>query len=576
MKRSPLFTPLLVALCGLILFIPFLGKVHLFDWDEINFAECAREMVTSGNYSTVQIDFLPFWEKPPLFIWMQAASMHLFDNQEFAARFPNAICGALTLMIVYVLGRRIYDEKFARLWALAFAGSLLPNFYFHSGIIDPWFNLFIFLGIYHFAIYANDFPSLATQKFFNKRILLSSFFIALAVLTKGPVALLVFGLCFICWRVIKRKPVMSWPHFFLFGFISLSLAAAWFITLALQGKGNLVMEFITYQIRLFSTEDAGHGGSFFYHWIILLFGCFPASIFAIRSLRKKVADTPFEKHMLQFMRVLFWVVLILFSIVKTKIIHYSSLCYFPLTYLAAYTAYKLLNGEFAWKKWMSIVLSVIAVIFIAALSVFPFIDQFKEQLTDSGYINDSFAVGNLNANGNWNGFEWITGVILLAGFIAALYYFSKKNFKRGLPILYGSVIVTTTLAAVLFAPRVEEYSQNAAIEYWKSHNYSEYYREAIGYKSYAQYFYSNVQPGIETNPYYLAFKKENAKRLTNPASTDSENEIHIRREWMLTGTIDRPAYFVSKNTFEDAVKQYYPNLRKTGAKNGFVFWERVK
>jgi hypothetical protein len=45
---------------------------------------------------------------------------------------------------------------------------------------------------------------------------------------------------------------------------------------------------------------------------------------------------------------------------------------------------------------------------------------------------------------------------------------------------------------------------------------------------------------------------------------------------MLTGTIDRPAYFVSKNTFEDAVKQYYPNLRKTGAKNGFVFWERVK
>ncbi|CAN5883307.1 phospholipid carrier-dependent glycosyltransferase [soil metagenome] len=576
MKRSPLFPPLFVALCGLILFVPFLGQVHLFDWDEINFAECAREMVVSKNYTTVQIDFLPFWEKPPLFIWMQAASMHIFDNIEFAARFPNAVCGALTLMVVYLLGRKIYDERFARLWVLAFAGSMLPNFYFHSGIIDPWFNLFIFLGIYQFAIYANEYPSVSTQKLFNRRILLSSFFIALAVLTKGPVALLIFGLCFLCWWALKRKPVISIKHFVLYGFISLSLTGAWFITLAAQGKGNLVLEFLTYQVRLFMTEDAGHGGSFFYHWIVLLLGCFPASIFAIRALRKKAADTPFEKHILKFMRILFWVVLILFSIVKTKIIHYSSLCYFPLTYLAAYTAYKLLNGDFAWKKWMSIVLSVVAIVFVSALAIFPFIDHFKKQLIDSGNIHDDFAIGNLQANGNWNGFEWITALILAVGFIAAIYYFSKNNFQRGLPILYGSVILTTTLAAIFFAPRVEEYSQNAAIEYWKSHNYSEYYREAVGYKSYAQYFYSDVQPGLETNPYYLGFKKGNETRFMNSASSESEREINIRREWMLTGIIDRPAYFVCKNTFEENIKAHYPNLRKTGEKNGFVFWERVR
>ncbi len=576
MKRFSLFSPIMVVLCGLILFVPFLGQVHLFDWDEINFAECAREMLVSKNYSTVQIDFLPFWEKPPLFIWMQAISMHFFNSPEFAARLPNAICGAFTLMTVYILGRRIYDEKFARLWVLAFAGSLLPNFYFHSGIIDPWFNLFIFLGIYHFALYTNDYPSISTQKLFNRRILLSSFFIALAVLTKGPVALLVFGLCFVVWRIMKRKPIMSWQHFILYGFISLSMAGAWFFYLAWQGKGNLVMEFISYQIRLFSTEDAGHGGSFFYHWIVLLLGCFPASIFAIRALRKKTADTPFEKHMLQFMRILFWVVLILFSIVKTKIIHYSSLCYFPITYLAAYTAYKLMTGEFVWKKWMSITLSSIALIFATALTLFPFIDHFKKQLIDSNSFKDNFAIGNLAANGNWNGFEWITGLILLIGFIIALFYFTKNNFNRGIPVLYISILVTTTLAAILIAPRVEEYSQNAAIEYWKTHNYSEYYRETIGYKSYAQYFYSDLQPGVETNPYFLAFKKENEKRLTDSTASLSENEIHIQREWMLTGVIDRPAYFVSKNTFEEDVKKYYPNLRKTGSKNGFVFWERVK
>jgi len=42
-----------------LLFIPFLGSVHLFDWDEINFAESAREMIVTGDYNTVRIDFEP-------------------------------------------------------------------------------------------------------------------------------------------------------------------------------------------------------------------------------------------------------------------------------------------------------------------------------------------------------------------------------------------------------------------------------------------------------------------------------------------------------------------------------------
>ena len=85
---------LLIVIIGALSFIPFLGLTHLFDWDEINFAEAAREMIVSGNYSMVTIDFQPFWEKPPFFIWLQALSMKAFGVNEFAARLPNAICGA--------------------------------------------------------------------------------------------------------------------------------------------------------------------------------------------------------------------------------------------------------------------------------------------------------------------------------------------------------------------------------------------------------------------------------------------------------------------------------------------------
>ena len=69
LKNKTTITQLSIILLGLLLFLPGLGNVHLFDWDEINFAESAREMINSGNYLTVQINFEPFWEKPPLFIW---------------------------------------------------------------------------------------------------------------------------------------------------------------------------------------------------------------------------------------------------------------------------------------------------------------------------------------------------------------------------------------------------------------------------------------------------------------------------------------------------------------------------
>ena len=141
---------LFIIFLGICFYFPFLGGVHLFDWDEINFAESAREMILTGNYSRVQIDFKPFWEKPPLFLWMQTAAMHLFGINEFAARFPNACVGVLTLLTLFLIGKKLKDNTFGFIWALMYLGAFTPHLYFKSGIIDPTFNLCIFLGIYFF------------------------------------------------------------------------------------------------------------------------------------------------------------------------------------------------------------------------------------------------------------------------------------------------------------------------------------------------------------------------------------------------------------------------------------------
>ena len=203
MKISPLLATLVAIAAGLILFIPFLGGVHLFDWDEINFAESAREMLVTGNFLTVQINYEAFWEKPPLFFWLQVFSVKLFGLNEFAMRFPNAIAGILSLIVIFRVGKRAIDEKFGMLWMLVYTGSVLPFFYFKSGIIDPWYNLLTFLAVVHFSYY------FIFQENKLKNLVYSGIFIGLAIITKGPVALLVLILVFLVYLILMKGLISS-------------------------------------------------------------------------------------------------------------------------------------------------------------------------------------------------------------------------------------------------------------------------------------------------------------------------------------------------------------------------------
>lgn len=574
MKIRDQHIPYFIFAGALLLFVPFLGSVHLFDWDEINFAECAREMIVTGDYNTVQIDFVAFWEKPPLFIWMQVLCMKIFGINEFAARLPNAIAGAVTLATLFVLGSRISGKKFAWYWVLFYVGSLLPHFYFRSGVIDPWFNFFILLAFYHFIIYTNEFIPGQPRKLFEKRIILSGLFLSLAVLTKGPAAIVIFGLCFLAARLLKRKPLMTWKHFGVYvGAVALP-AGIWFLSLIIQGKGIVILEFIEYQVRLFSTEDAGHGHNFFYHWIVLLIGCFPVSIFALHGMFKNGTTVPFEQHSLKWMRLLFFVVLILFSIVKTKIIHYSSLCYFPLTFIGAHAVVQLEAGNFKPIKWIAGLLVGVGFIISVALFIVPFFDDFVPWMVQRGWMKDPFAEASFKAGANWYGWEWIIGVIMFALTIYGMWLYRKQQIQKAIYSLTIGGTVVITMACLLIVPRVENYTQNAAIEFWKSKAGQHVYVETLGYKSYAHFFYAQTQPemvnGISINQTML-FSDE----IETNVQVGGEELRRRKQDWKCRGEIDRPAYFICKNSWAENVPLYYPELKKIGEKNGYIFWERL-
>lgn len=542
MKNFQKYPQLLIAIFGIIVFVPLLGDVHLFDWDEINFAEAAREMIVSKNYLTVQIDYFPFWEKPPLFIWMQVLSMKIFGINEFAARFPNAVCGVITLLVLFQIGKKIYNAEFGLWWVLAYAGSILPFVYFSSGIIDPWFNLFIFLGIWFFTLYSDEKNTINRKR----NIVFSAFFIGLGVLTKGPVALLILGLTGFVFLVISKFKIrLTLIDILLYLVVASLVGGAWFILQILNGNLQLVKDFLVYQFRLFSTEDAGHGGFFGYHFVVLFLGVFPASVFALKSFGKSSTDDSSQKHFKKWMLILFWAVLILFTVVKTKIIHYSSLCYFPLTFLGAWSIQKLIEGQKKITLWQNILFVLIAIIFSALVFALPVIESNKHEIINSGFITDKFAIGNLSTTVTWGVFPYITGIFLLIGVVFSLFL---KNIRMKIVTIFITTIIFSLILRHQIVTRVEAYSQRAAIEFYESKNVEDCYIWPWNFKSYAHLFYSKKRIPV--------------------------NKLFRNEEWLLTGKIDKPVYFVVKNFRENAFKSMYPNIKMLYEKNGFIFFVR--
>jgi hypothetical protein len=542
MNRKILLYHFFIIVGAALLFIPFLGRVHLFDWDEINFAESAREMLVTKDYLTIRIFFEPFWEKPPLFIWMQVLSMKLFGVNEFAARFPNAICGIVTLLVLFNLGRKLYNEKFGLIWTMVYCCSILPFFYFKSGIIDPWFNLFIFVGVYYWIL-ALDSEKKKEMTF----IFISAAAIGLGVLTKGPVSILVFGLVAGTLFLINGFHLgISWKNIIIFIAVLFLIGGFWFLLQIAHGNFNVVIDFFVYQVRLFRTKDAGHGGFPLYHFIILLFGMFPASVFAIQGHRY-IGKTDLHKLIHIGMITLFWVVLLLFSIVKTKIVHYSSLTYFPLSYLAAYSIYLLFEGKFTFRIWLKILLGVIGSILGMLILLLPIFIANKDYFIENGIITHSFTIGNLRADPGWNYFHSMIGFLFIVC-LGILLILLKKRLQFKIYLLFFLSLLFVYFSMIFVLPGAEKISQNAVIEFIKQKSHEDVYLQSF-YKSYAVLFYSKQEIPSDKRIYDI--------------------------EWLTKGDIDKDAYFVLRIDKKEEVMNRYAELEIMYEKNGYVFCKRT-
>lgn len=532
----------MIAAIASAAFFPLLGSVHLFDWDEINFAEVAREMIVTSNYSRVQIDFAPFHEKPPLFFWLQVLSMKLWGIHEFAARFPNALFGVLTLVSLYLIGEAYKDKRLGLFWALMHFSALLPHFYFKTGIIDPVFNYFIFLGIYSLA----RLISAPSPRAASHLAMFGGIAIGMAILTKGPVGLLIPFLTFAAYWVWGRfRPIIAWSALCIFALTTLAIPLLWFGYEAHQNGGWFIKEFISYQITLFHHPVASHAQPAYYHFVVVFLGCFPASVLALGSFLKPKFQGRFE--LFKVMQILFWVVMILFTLVTTKIVHYTSMAYFPVTFLAAHYLYTLDQNLDKPAKAISLALSFTSVLVATLLTALPLVALFKERFYS--FIPDDFTLAMLATPVAWPSVACLVGIGYLLFMAAAYGLFRKLAIMRFAVLCSVATTLCLALGVALIVPKIEAHTQRPAIEFYKSLAGQAVYMTTVGFKSYAPLFYFQ-----------------------------QSNDCHPQRKvinWLLTGNLDKPAYFAVKIT-DMAKMQAYPDITLVKAQGGFAFYRRDK
>jgi len=553
---------LIFTLISSLLLMAGLNLVPLFDWDELNFAESAREMVLTKNYLYTQVGFEPFYEKPPLFIWLQSIGIHIGGIHAWVFKLPNVIAGVISVNLAYHIGSNAGKKMLGAFWAMTILLSLAPFIYWKSGIIDPVFNLFIFLSIYKWYQISQ---AGINQERAHIYYLMSGIFLGLAVLTKGPVAILILVLVVLATTASRSK----WHEVFdgkiiLFFVGFLSILACWIIPLIQSNGQAFFSHFIDYQIVLFKGQIPYHNQPWFYHIIVLLVLCFPSAILAFPHLVGNVVMDRNIDVLHLFMRSLFWIVLIVFSIATTKIIHYSSLCWWPLTYFGAYQVYLIYTNRGKFPYWLNIPLFFVGISLMLALWGIPLAATIRPVPTILLNNLDVFSKDILLNMPKWDWTTLIPASLFTFWFMPwiVLSFFGKKPNPIYLYVLSGAVAFTSYFTLL---PAVANSTQGPVTNAIKIFRKRGMFVETWGYKTYALYFHSN-----------LTSKDFEGMITENPLPTE---EIYPKQEKRRLHAHNpnnhQKMYVITKNSFQPDGSFYqkfktYDELKL----GGFIIWER--
>ncbi len=259
------------ALLGVLVFFWGLGSIGLMSFNEARRAIPASGIFTSGDWLLPRINGELYLTKPPLLYWLSAMAAHLIGSaDEWAVRLPSALAASITVVIAY----RYALRKFGA-WPALFTAQIL--------IANAGFAMFARRAEIEMLLAALCSGALLAALHYTRgdggRIWLrvSYFLLGLAMLTKGPLALLFVTLPLLLDALHGRtsrqwdalRDLLSWAIFLLVGL-------SWYAAVTWQ-LGPDIWATIAKKDMLNKMQGAA-GEPFYNYFLWLLTDFFPAGL----------------------------------------------------------------------------------------------------------------------------------------------------------------------------------------------------------------------------------------------------------------------------------------------------------
>ena len=339
----------LLSLIGLFLvcvFVYFYGinGYALMDVDETRYVSMARDMFHSKDYLTLYLNGEYFFEKPPLYFWIECLSFGVFGKiNEFGARFPVALCALLTTFLVYLTGKKIVSHRFGIISALILATTFEFSMLARYAILD-----IVVAAMIAFSTLFGFLTQFICDK--NKKYFWWLFYVfsGLAVMAKGiPGFIIPFGVMFfvtIFNKTFKQcfRPIYIIPGFILFSLIVLP----WHIIMLKLHNPLFFNEYIMkhHIDRFFSSNAVDRKEPLYFYLLTILWGAAPyilsgIGVFTAKLFKRAKVDfsnMTNEKKFLWFNIIAFCFIFLFFSYSSTKLITYILPIYVFSAYIFGY------------------------------------------------------------------------------------------------------------------------------------------------------------------------------------------------------------------------------------------------
>lgn len=140
---------LLLCLIFGSIFFYHLGYPVLESWDEAWYAAISKEMAKSGDLLHMNWNGKLFADHPPMGFWLMSASIKLFGVNEFGVRFPSALLGLFSVILIYLASVRLFKNQLISLASSLILGtSVWYVIRVRSGNLDSFFVFFSMLSVY--------------------------------------------------------------------------------------------------------------------------------------------------------------------------------------------------------------------------------------------------------------------------------------------------------------------------------------------------------------------------------------------------------------------------------------------